>query len=175
MINTPAPRSYVNASQYVLFFSCLEWICHYHGQCDILPLSQNCVLHIYTWKRTCVPSVIWKCFSPTIVGIICCYHGMTFSPMLNTSYCTSTPQGQHVEPKFVLNCLWNVLFYSFWNQYAVTVATHIAPLSQYWLLSIQLNFNVIMYANGAFGNAFPPHFWLDSIFRYTVTVCFVLQ
>ena len=74
----PRPAQLFIVSQYVLFFSFwnnmpLPW------QHTILPLSQNVSPHIYTSKQTCVPSLIWKYFFLSIVGIICDYHhGNTF-------------------------------------------------------------------------------------------------
>ena len=83
-------------------FSVFGIICRYHGNTHSATVPK-CVLHIYTSKRTCVPSLIWKCFFPSIVGIIYCYHGNTFFPILKKVSCTSTPQGQHVNP-ISLNC-----------------------------------------------------------------------
>ena len=92
----PAPRSY-SLRHSMFCFSVLGIICHYHGNTHSATVPK-CVLHIYTSKQTCVPSLIWKCFFPSIVGIICRYHGNTFSPILKKVSCTSTPQGQHVNP-----------------------------------------------------------------------------
>ena len=107
-------------------FSVFGIICRYHGNTHSATVPK-CVLHIYTSKRTCVPSLIWKCLFPSIVGI-CRYHGNTFSPILKKVSCTSTPQGQHVNPisfELLVKC-----FVFQFLEYAVTMATHIPPLSQ---------------------------------------------
>ena len=126
VINTPAPRSY-SLHHSIFCFSVFGIICCYHGNTHSATVPK-CVLHIYTSKRTCVPSLIWKCFFPSIVGIICRYHGNTFFPILKKVSCTSTPQGQHVNPisfELLVKC-----FVFQFLEYAVTMAMHIPPLSQ---------------------------------------------
>ena len=103
----------------------------------------KCVLHIYTSKRKCVPSLIWKCFFPWIVGI-CRYHGNTFSPILKKVSCISTPRSR---PTYKPNFFWIAceifFFFSFWNTLLPWQRTsrHCPKMCH-----AQLHFNVNMYA-----------------------------
>ena len=56
VINTPAPRSY-SLRHSMFCFSVFGIICRYHGNTHSTTVPK-CVLHIYTSKRTCVPSLI---------------------------------------------------------------------------------------------------------------------
>ena len=110
-------------------FSVFGIICRYHGNTHSATVPK-CVLHIYTSKRTCVPSLIWKCFFPSIVGIICRYHGNTFSPILKKFLAhLHLKVSWHVNP-ISFELLVKCFVFQFLELYAVTMATHIPPLSQ---------------------------------------------
>ena len=79
---------------------------------------------------------------PSIVGIIC-YHGNTFSPILKIVSCTSTPEGQHVNP-ISFEFLVKFLVFSFWNNTLLPWQRTSRPYPK--MCHAQLHFNVNMYA-----------------------------
>ena len=139
VINTPAPRSY-SLRHSMFCFSVFGIICRYHGNTHSATVPK-CVLHIYTSKQTCVPSLIWKCFFPSIVGI-CHYHGNTFFPILKSFLHIYTSRPTCKPNFFCIAC--EMLFSSFFNNTLLPwqrTSRHCPKMCH-----AQLHFNVNMYA-----------------------------
>ena len=64
-------------------FSVFGIICRYHGNTHSATVPK-CVLHIYTSKRTCVPSLIWKVIFPPQLLAYVVTMATHFSPFLKS-------------------------------------------------------------------------------------------
>ena len=158
-------------------FSVFGIICRYHSNTHSATVPK-CVLHIYTSKRTCVPSLISKCFFPYIVGIMSLPWQHIFPPFLKKFLAhLHLKASWHVNPiSFELLTSEMFCFSVFGIKYAVTMATHIPPLSQNVSCTATLQREHVCQI--WFEMHFPLNFWHDMplpwqhTFLHCQKVCF---